>query len=66
MNSPEEIKKPEGCIATTEDAITSANVDDGGDNLIDNCDPNEIITVIELDETLEHKDKVSTKGKHIF
>ncbi len=67
MNSPEDTK--EGCIATTDDAITSANVNDDKQN--NDCDPNEIITVIELDETLQHKDKVdaqgiSDKGKLIF
>ena len=60
MNSPENTLKPEGCIDNT-DANISANAVDNDNEKLDR-DPNEIITVIELDESQGNLDE----GKHII
>ncbi len=68
MNSPENTKQPEGCIDNT-DANKSANADNDDNEKLDR-DPNEIITVIELDESLQHRDNSTqgnlAEGKHII
>jgi len=50
MNSPENTLKPEGCIDNT-DANISANADNDNEKL--DRDPNEIITVIESDNSTQ-------------
>ncbi len=67
MNSPENTLEPEGCIDNT-DANKSANAVDDNEKL--DRDPNEIITVIELDESLQHRDNSTqgnlAEGKHTY
>ena len=61
MNSPENTLKPEGCIDNT-DANISANAVDNDNEKLDR-DPNEIITVIESDNSTQGN---LAEGKHII